>query len=389
MSPPEEIDQLESRKLWVGAIFLFVLGDALTLQTRGALLPSFQSSFGVSESMLSLVAPAGMVGFVLAVLAIGFMAGRIDAKRALVVGVGLTGVFLLLASGAGIYWLFLLFVAGQGTATGAVRALDRPILGHLYPDSLGRVFVLHSLAWAAGAVAGPLYINAVLSQTGWRVSYLLLGLFFLPLVTLLWKLELPGDVRDERKLSLSGLGRLIRRPAIWGMAVAMTLAGGIEGIIFTWLPYYVASFSTPELGNVLLSMYLVAYIPGRIVYSLMTDRVPLIDIVILTSACALPALYLAFGGLEGWMLFGAVFVAGLFISGYFPIVSAFGVDTAPEYSGPVNAIAVAGTYGGIAIGPVVVGVLAELTDIETAMTVPVSLLAVLLVVLVAIRFTST
>lgn len=106
------------------------------------------------------------------------------------------------------------------------------------------------------------------------------------------------------------------------------------------------------------------------------------------SAGAFPSLYLLFSGVDGWALFGAVFLAGLFTSGFFPLISAFGVDTAPEYSGPVNAIATAGTYGGIAVAPVVIGVLAEQVGIVTAMIVPVGLAGVLVVVLGLTRIAS-
>lgn len=253
---------MQSRRLWLAAVFLFVFGDALTLQTRGALLASFQDTFGVSERLLGLVAPAGTVGFVAAVLAVGFLAGRIDLDRGLALGVGLTAACLLFMSGAPVYWLFLLFMLGQGTATGVVRGLDRPILSHLYPSQRGRVFTLHALAWALGAVAGPLFVNRVLAVTDWRATYALLSVFFLPLAILLWRLDLPTGASEERDLSLPALRRLVRRPVIVGMGVAMLLAGSIEGIVFTWLPYYGMEFLARERANLLLSTFLLAYVPA-------------------------------------------------------------------------------------------------------------------------------
>lgn len=378
---------MASRRLWIAAVFLFVLGDAVALQTRGALLPSFGSAFDVSPGLLGLVAPAGTVGFVAAVLAVGVAAGRLDVRGALLVGVAVTGVSLLFASAAPTYPLLLLFIAAQGTATGVVRALDRPILGHLYPSRRGRVFALHALAWAVGAVAGPLLVNAVLARGDWRLTYVVLGGFFLPLALLLWRLELPGGVREERALSWDAVAGLLRRPAVVAVAASMALSGAIEGIVFTWLPYYAAAFTTHELANLLLSVYLVAYLPGRLAYSVVVDRVGAPNLMVVLGAGTLPALAVVFSGVSGPALFGAALVAGFFLSGFFPIVSAYGVNAAPEFSGPVNAVAVAGTYGGIAVGPVAVGLLAERTDIGTAMGVPVALAVVLLAVLLLTRAT--
>lgn len=376
---------MQSRRLWLGAVFLFVFGDALTLQTRGALLASFRDTFGVSEGLLGLVAPAGTVGFVIAVLAVGLLTGRLDPARGLTLGVVLTAGCLLVMSGAPFYWLFLLALVGQGAATGVVRGLDRPILSHLYPGQRGRVFTLHALAWGLGAVAGPLVVNQVLAITDWRATYALLAAFFLPLAVLLWRLELPGDGGGERQLSPTAFARLLRTPSILGMGVAMILVGGIEGSLFTWLPYYGSEFVGRQRANLLLSTFLLAYIPGRLAYTWLAERVGYLDLASLLSVGAFPSLYLLFSGVDGQGLFAAVFVAGLFTSGFFPLISAFGVDIAPEYSGPVSAIATAGTYGGIAVGPVVVGVLTERLTIVTAMQLPVVLAGCLVVVLVTTR----
>ncbi|MFW5918427.1 MAG: MFS transporter, partial [Haloferacaceae archaeon] len=296
-----------------------------------------------------------------------------------------TAASLVVMSGAPVYWLFLLALVGQGTATGVVRGLDRPILSHLYPGQRGRVFTLHALAWGMGAVAGPLVVNQVLSITDWRATYALLAAFFLPLSILLWRLDLPGDVSGERELSVGALSELLRTPAIAGMGLAMVLVGGLEGTIFTWLPYYGIDVVGRQRSNLLLSTFLLAYIPGRLTYTWLAERVDYLDLTVVLSLGAFPPLYLLFGGVEGRALFAAVFVAGLFTSGFFPLISAFGIDVAPEYSGPVNAIATAGTYAGIAVGPVVVGLLAERFSIASAMQLPVALAGCLVVVLGAIR----
>lgn len=378
---------MQRQRLWVGAIFLFVVGDAIALQIRGPLLTSFQSSFNVSEGLLGLVAPAGTLGFVISVVAVGFAAGRISFNRGLIAGVGVTAACLLLMAGAPVYWLFLLFLVGQGTATGVVRGLDRPILSHMYPSQRGRVFTLHALAWAVGAVIGPLFVNAILTVADWRVTYVLLGLFFVPITVLLWRLELSADVFEERKLSRAALSSLLRRPSILSMTVALLIIGLIEGIVFTWIPYFATEFVDRQSANLLLSAYLLAYIPGRMLYSWIAGRFRYIDISIGLSISSLPMFYLVVTGGEAWRLFAAMFVAGFFFSGFFPLLSAFGVDAAPEYSGPVSAIATAATYAGMAAGPVGVGVLAEQVGIVSAMIVVVGLLVSLLIVLVIARLT--
>ncbi|XVH30523.1 MFS transporter [Haloferacaceae archaeon DSL9] len=376
---------MDRNRSWAVVIFLFIVGDALALQTRGALLASFEAEFGVSESLLGLVAPAGTVGFVLAVLAVGLLAGRLDARRTMLLGVaGTVGTLLLLAGAPG-YWLLLLALLGQGGMGGIFRGIDRPVLSHLYPARRGRIFALYSLAWAVGAVAGPLLVSGVLRIADWRATYLLLAVWFLPIAVLALRLDVPEDASAERALSVADFRALLRRPAILGTIAAMALTGGIEGAIFTWLPYYAGTFFDRTLANATLSVYLLAYIPGRLAYTWLIDRVSYLALVGGVSLCAVPMLAVALGGATGYAMLAATFAAGVLVSGLFPVLSAYGVDSEPAYSGPISALATGATYLGLAIVPTGMGVVAETRGIETAMLTPIALAAALVVVVALTR----
>ena len=376
---------MKSRTTWTVAIFLFVFADAIAMQMRGALLPSFQETFAVSEGMLGLIAPAGTVGFLLAVLAIGLLAGRIAPERALLFGVGGTALALFLLSASPTYLILLMLLFAQGTFTGIGRGIDRPILSHLYPTRRGKLFTLYSLAWALGATSGPLAVTAVLWFGDWRLAFALLALALCPLVILLWRIELPEVAKNERPISLEAVRELLRMPAIGGMSVALALTGGIEGAIFTWLPYFSLQYFDRASANLALTTFLLAYVPGRFVYSRVIERVDYLDLILLVSLLSLPLLVVTFALATGPFLFVAIFLLGFVVSGLFPVLSAFGVDTVPEYSGPVNAVATSATYVGIAVVPVVIGVLAEFYGIEVAMTSLIVLGVGLIAVSVATR----
>ncbi|MFC6729058.1 MFS transporter, partial [Natronoarchaeum mannanilyticum] len=234
-----------------------------------------------------------------------------------------------------------------------------------------------------GAVAGPLVVTGVLAVADWRLTYALLGLWFLPLAVALWRLDLPTSSSNERTLSLAELRRLLGRPAVLGSTTAMTLIGGIEGIVFTWLPYYASTLLARDLASALLSVYLLAYIPGRALNTWLIDRVRYLPLALVLAGLSIPALVVAFGGVSGVGLFAVVFVAGLFLSGLFPTVLSYGVDAEPEYSGPINALTTGGTYLGIALAPPVVGWIAERAGIRIAMYLTVALTVLLLAVTAA------
>lgn len=355
------------RFLWVVAIFLFVFGDALTLQTRGPLLRSFEADFGVSESLLGLVSPAGTVGFILTAVLAGFLAGRLDFKRWILIGIGVMGLTLLLMSGAPVFPLFIVFLIGQGTAAGIVRGLDRPLLSHIYPANRGRMFALHALAWAIGAVIGPIYVNYMLRLGDWRFAYVVLGICFVPLVILVARLRLPATIGAEQTFTISESRAILGRPLILGMAIAITFLGAFEGIIYTWLPYFASEFMPLEQANILLTIFLLAYIPGRLLYSWLVDRYQSLYLSLIVSTLSIPPITIMISGDTGYVLYISVIAAGFFWAGLFPLISTFGVEVAPEYSGPITALSAGGTYLGIGLGPLLVGIIAEQTGIMIAM----------------------
>ncbi|WP_200840395.1 MFS transporter [Natrialba sp. INN-245] len=375
---------MRRRRLWLGITFCFVAGDAMAMQIRGALLPNFESAFGVSESLLGLVAPAGTVGFVVAIVLVGLIAGRLDARHILVLGSAAMALSLLAVAIAPAYTVFLLALLVQGAAAGVFRAIDRPLLSHLYPERIGRVFALYGLAWAVGAVSGPVIASAVLLVADWRATYVLLGLSILPIVAAVWALETPSEW-DERRLERETLVRLLSKPGIPGTMVGLAIVGGIEGTLFTWLPYYAGTFLDRTTANLALSVFLLAYVPGRYAYSRLIESVAYLRLLTVTTGLAVPVLAVVVGWRHVGML-AAVFCAGMLLSALFPVLSAYGVELAPEYSGPVSALTTAATYGGIAIVPAVVGVVAEATNIGVAMWIP-ALLTVALFVVVLLTWT--
>jgi fucose permease len=378
---------MDKRTLWAAALFLFVVGDGAATQVRGALLPSIKESFTVSDSLLGFVAPAGTVGYLVAAVAVGFAAHRIDTRRFLLLGAGGTAAVLLLLSQVSSYPLLLVLLLGQGLTIGVFRGLDRPLLGTLYPEDRGRLFNLYALAWAVGAVAGPLFVNQVLATSDWRLTFLVLALVFLPSLVVLTRLELPTEDLHSRSFSIAEFRALLRNPAVAGMAVALLFSGGIEGGFFTWLPTFTGQFFGRSTANVSLSVLLLAYIPGRFTYSRLTDRVRPLVLVLTLALLSLPALvYVVLVG-DGYGIFVGIFVLGFCISGFFPTLSAFGIDSVPEHSGPVNAIAISANFLGLSVLPVVMGIVSDRADITTAMQVlVVAMLALVLVVSAKLSF---
>jgi hypothetical protein len=129
-------------------------------------------------------------------------------------------------------------------------------------------------AFAGWTALEILFGNAIQSVIPGLYLDLITAALFVVFAVLLWRLEPPGDVSGERELSTAAFARLLRTPSILGMGVAMILVGGIEGSIFTWLPYYSTEFVGRQRANLLLSTFLLK--EGGASAALAVDRDPAI-----------------------------------------------------------------------------------------------------------------
>lgn len=376
-----------TRRLWTAVILLFVAISGLGMQMRGPLLPVLGEQWGLSNGTLGMVGPAGVVGSVVTVLAVGGVAGRIDTRRFFVGGLAVTTVAIVGMGLAPFFVSYLGFLVVRGLGTGAVRALDRPMLSHFYPHARGRVFNLYDLAWSVGAAAGPAVMTVAIARGDWRLAYYALAVAFGALTAAVLLLDRPAD-SAESPLALGDALALLRTPAIAATAVGLALHTGLEGAMFLWLPTFgadIAGFATGR-ANLLLSAFVIAYIPGRLLYSAITERVGYARLIVALELLIAPVFLWTFFLAEGLATFAGVAVLGALVSGVFPTLVAFATDAAPEYSGPINAISMATASVSISMVPWVMGGLSDVYGIRQAMWLPLVLtVAVAPVVLLASR----
>ena len=363
-----------SRWLWTGVIVLFVALEGLGLQMRGPLLPILESEWGISKTLQGMVGPAGTLGFALTVLGVGAIAGRIDTRRWFWAGVLVTAVGVLGMALAPFFAAYLGFLVIRGGGTGVVRGLDRPLLGHLYPSARGRVFNLYDMAWAVGAAAGPAVLSVAVALGDWRLAYFGLAMAFGVVALAVWRLEAPA-VGGEAELDLGAARSLLRTPAVAATTIALVFHTGLEGAMFIWLPTFGGEIAGLDAGtaNLLLSAFVVAYVPGRLVFTLIAERVAYGPLVVGLELLIVPTFLWTFFVAEGLTTFAGVVVLGMLVSGIFPTLLAFGTQAAPEYSAPINGIATATASVSIALVPVAMGALADVYSIRSAMWVPLAL----------------
>ncbi|WP_262179013.1 MFS transporter [Haloarcula laminariae] len=369
------------RRWWTVAIFAYIALEGAGLQMRGAVIPALRRSFDVPEWQLGLVAPAGTVGYVLAAVLVGAVAGRLDTRRLLVVGFVGTGAGILLMGLAPSFGLFLAALLGRGLFTGVGRGTDRPLLSHLYPRQRGRIFGFYDMMWAVGATVGPLLVAAAVAAGDWRLAYYALALAFVPVVALAVALPTPEVDGGDDALGWAELRRITRQPPVLTMAVALFLSTGFEGGLFTWVTTYAQGRLPETLATGSLSVMLAAYVPGRFASGWLSERLGYVRLAAALVGLTIPAFCYTFFLAEGYGLLVGLFVVGLGLSGMYPTLLAYATEAVPEHSAPVNAAAAVTSAAGIAVVPAAMGFVISDTGVVGAMrllAVPLALLALVL-----------
>jgi len=372
------------RRWWTAAVFAYVALEGAGLQMRGAVIPALRRAFGVPEWQLGLVAPAGTLGYLLAVMVVGAVAGRFDTRRLLLLGVAGTGAGVLVMGVAPSFALFLAALLGRGLLTGVGRGSDRPLLSHLYPAQRGRLFGYYDMMWAVGATAGPLLVATAVAAGNWRLAYYALALAFVPVVALVVALPPPAVDGGDEPLDIPALRHIARQPEVAAMAVGLFLSTGVEGGLFTWLTTYAQGRLPGSLATASLSVMLAAYIPGRFVSGWLSERLGYVRLSAGLVALTVPAFAYTFFLAEGYGLLVGVFAIGLALSGIYPTLLAYATEAVPEHSAPVNATAAVTSAAGLAVVPAAMGFVISDAGVGTAMrllAVPLGLLLALVAVL--------
>lgn len=386
------------RRGWTAAIFIAMALTGVVMQMRGAVLPTLQTQFGTPEWQLGLVAPAGTVGYTLVILLTGFGAGSLAPRR--LVGVGLLGggLAVVLMGLSPVFAVFLLGIAAVGAMNGLVRGLNRPLLSHLYPHARGRVYNYYDMAWAVGAMLGPLLVIAAIAMGDWRLAFLGVALAWFAVGTYVFTLPSPGISTDERQITRADVLPLLRRPEVLAMGGAMFLGTGVEASLFTWLPIY-AGDALPEtitlglggvsitvaLAEATLSIMLAGYVPGRFVYANLSERFGYARLLVVILALLVPLFATTFVLVEGVGALFGIFAIGALISGIYPMLVTYATEAVPEHSGPVTALAATSSSLGFGVLPAVLGGVISATDTQTAMELLVVPLLGSLAIVVAAR----
>jgi len=333
----------------------------------------------------------------------GVLAGQGRRRRLVILGGGIVFVLTLLAVASARSFAVLLaaFVAFY-PASGAFVSLTQAEIMDARPDRQAQVMARWDLAGAAGAVAGPLLLTAVLaSGGGWRAGYLVLA----GISALIWLGALlrgrpqpdgrtdaaAADAADaaaaeeaEQRPWTARFGEIGTALRDWGTLrwlLLIEVADLLVDVFTGFLALYLVDVAhlTPAFAALALAVRLGAALAGDAALIVILERVS--DLTVLrVSAAAAALLYPAFLLVPGVVPKLAVLaVLSAATAPWYPVLQARLYGSLPGRSSvAVTLSSAAGLAGGL--GPLAVGLVAQSFGLSWALAglvlVPVAVLLI-------------
>lgn len=334
---------------------------AVYLGALSVLLPFIGTSFHLGPATEGKLFPATFLGFIVGVLACGYLSDRFGRKAVLLLGVVAYALGLAWFGEAASFGGALLAAALIGAGSGAMETVASALAADLFPARRAFILNLLQIAFGAGAVLGPTLAHVLLTTgTDWRVLYLGLAAADGVLLLLLALQRVPHTPHTPESLQWPVLRAVLRQPAFLLLCASQALYVGAETGFFSWMPTY---FGRRLPGGaawtgLVVSVFWGAMTVGRIATGALIGRFPLTRLTLLLSiggaigaalalVCATPLTVLFF---VAW--------TGLCFSGIFGLILAESGEHYSHVAGTVfGAVVAAGGVGG-AIVPWAVGALA-------------------------------
>jgi predicted MFS family arabinose efflux permease len=340
--------------------------------------PYLRTEFAVTEAQLGALVSAVSVVIALTALPLALVVDRWSRVRAIAIMGSLWSVATAACAFAPGYLALLAARLGIGVGQAGFGPAGSAVLGATYPpERRATVLGVFQMGAPIGVVTGSVVGSLVAAQWGWRPAFLVVAL---PgLVLALFALRLP-DYRSvpERSRGHAAAATLLGARSALGAMLGGALLLVIVSTLYTWLPTHLEREYglPPARAGVMASFVVLAGALGTVTGGHLADRLARRDVrwrmfVPAVAAVATTAtLGIAFGALPP----GATQMALVLLGGA-TATSAIGPAVAvvldvvpPSVSATAVAIyAVVQNLMGLAVGPVVTGVLADRWGLTAAL----------------------
>ena len=339
------------------------------------IIPFIRDDFELSNLAVSFLGMLPPLGFALSGLIAPIITRRIGLEAALLTLLATIALGSVIRAVSGDWSLLsvgtMLALVGMGMG----NVLLPVVVRKYFPDRIGSMTALYLVIVSIGAFSPPLIAVPVAEAAGWRVSLGQWAVVAL-IASIPWLFALRQNKVEEPVVTQAlTIPISVRHVKIWKSPTAMAMVviwavSALNGYaIFAWLPQILMdeSGSTPAEAGILLALYAAMGIPAALSMPVLAVRYPNQAPLIYLSGILF---FVGYGGLiflPGFWYWAWVLLAGLGPI-LFPLnLALFNIRTrSQETLLRISGFAQGFGYLAAATGPLVIGVLHELTGTWTS-----------------------
>jgi MFS transporter, FHS family, glucose/mannose:H+ symporter len=397
-------------KHWKIKLSLFVnyFTFAILLNSVGTVILQVQNNFGISESSASVLEVFKDFSIAITSFLVASYIVRIGYKRAMLIALGFLTVACLAMTQLPYFWMTKLLFAATGVGFALVKVSVFATIGLVTDDEKEHVSFMNFLEsfFMVGILSGYFIFSAFVDDanpqsTSWlAVYYLLAGLsafaFVLLLTTRLDESEVEHDDSKNMADDFAGMIKLIARPLVLIFIISAFLYVLIEQGIMSWLPTFNSKILhlSPSLAIQMSSILAGSFAVGRFIGGFTLKKFDWFKVLAFSLAAAAGLVLLVMPlaksvgdeMVTGWLeapLAAFVFpMIGILLAPVYPAINSVILSSlSKKHHAPMSGlIVVFSALGGIT-GSVITGFMFEHFDGQTAFTMSVIPIAVILVVL--------
>lgn len=356
-------------------MLLVALNVRTAVSSLSPIIPFIRDDFELSTLAVSFLGMLPPLGFALSGLIAPIITRRIGLEAALLTLLGTIILGSLIRAVSGDWSLLsvgtMLALVGMGMG----NVLLPVVVRKYFPDRIGPMTALYLVIVSIGAFTPPLIAVPVAEAAGWRVSLGQWAIIAL-IASIPWIFALRQNRVEEPVVTQAlTIPINVRHVKIWKSPTAMAMVviwavSSLNGYAnFAWLPQILMdeSGSTPAEAGILLALYAAMGIPAALSMPVLAVRYPNQAPLIYLSGLLF---FVGYGGLiflPGWWSWAWVLLAGLGPI-LFPLnLALFNIRTrSQETLLRISGFAQGFGYLAAAMGPLVIGILHELTGTWTS-----------------------
>jgi len=327
------------------ASYLSLLIFGLFNTTLGAALPNIRESLGLSISETGTLLASRSVGYIVAVLASGFLADTLGKKAIAVLSSALFSSSLLAFGVVPGLWINSFFSIILGLGTGGIEVICNALIIDLYGDRKSNAMNTLHLFFPLGAIIGPLYTAFLFSRSiNWRFAFITYGFLSLALLGAFSIFRFPGRAVEAKGAKDSPLF-LLKERLVLILGLLLGLYVSVQIGVGTWMTTYLRDLvSLPPVASAnILALYWTGMTLGRFVGSRISHKVKHTDLILVMCVGSAAFLILSLVATSPAMVVAFFFITGFSLSAIYPMVVVVGGSSYPLNSAAVVGIISAGS----------------------------------------------